>query len=307
LDPIYKTQYFYITALQHMTNFAELVGNATDVERYSHLAQMATSMYMNRLHANSSDGCFGNCTYVNQIFGLSLQQQAAGSPEEDASWAKVLQSFVSGPNAGDRWPGGIVTTKLVYPLFHKFGAAALALRTLLHTDKSPSLGYETVEASSTTLHEAWSMKGAYQGTWVGSFNHAMFASPGRWFYTMFAGIDRERQLQSGRRPSWNRLRLEPPRDPALWTNLTSCSGALQTTAGQVAVSWNVSRGGDGSFVNGSYEMTALVPVNALATIVVPTLVAAHEATVFEGAVAVWAQGSFHAGVAGISQQCGGRE
>jgi alpha-L-rhamnosidase len=302
-----KTQYFYITALQHMAQFAEQVGNAADAQRYANLTQTATSKYMHRLYANSSDGCFGNCTYVNQIFGMSLEQQAAGSPEEAASWAKILQSFADGPNRGDRWCGGIISTKLIYPLFHKFGAAALALRTLLHTDKAPSLGYETVEVSSTTLHEAWSMTGAYKGTWVGSFNHAMFASPGRWFYTMFAGIDRQDPQRRGQTPSWHRLRLEPPRDPALWANLTSCSGALRTTAGQVAVSWKISRGGDGSFVHGIYEMTAQVPTNSLATIVVPTLRAANETTVLEGAVAVWTEGRFHADVAGISSAVAGSD
>ena len=35
--------------------------------------------------------------------------------------------------------------------------------------------------------QAWNMENAYTGKWVGSFNHIMMSSPGRWFFTLFAG------------------------------------------------------------------------------------------------------------------------
>jgi hypothetical protein len=54
-------------------------------------------------------------------------------------------------------------------------------------------------------------------------------------------------------------------------------------------------------------MTAQVPTNSLATIVVPTLRAANETTVLEGAVAVWTEGRFHADVAGISSAVAGSD
>ena len=134
---------------------------------------------------------------------------------EDVRPSRGLQEI--GPHAtnranANRFGGGIVTLKLIYPLFQRFGAAALALRTLLHTDRSPSLGFMTTQGGTgpgdagTTLHEAWNMQNAsngskpldalhtlnaYDGPWPGSFNHIMMGSPGRWFYTLFGGIDRD--------------------------------------------------------------------------------------------------------------------
>jgi len=294
-----KTQYFYIVALEHTARFATRLGETADAERFGKLASTARALFMQRLRRQ--DGCYGNCTYVNQIFGLSLSAQGSSPDETDqASWAKALEHF--GPNAtnaqnADRFGGGIVTLKLVYPLFQRFGEAALALRTLLHTDRSPSLGFMTTK-DGTTLHEAWRMQSAYAGTWPGSFNHVMMGSPGRWFYTLFAGIDRDAASdpQGGAWRSWSRLRLEPPRDPQLWENLSSCSGALDTVAGQVSLSWHVQPPANRSSL--LYTLDVEVPTNAHATVVVPTVVTAGQATIHESRGAVWAAGRFGV-VAGI--------
>lgn len=168
-----KTPYSYAIALERTGHFAEIVGNAADSRHYASLALDAQAAYVNTLW-DAEFGCFGNCTYVNQIFGLSLPRKLLSGTEEVSAWANVLKAL--GPNASDsananRFGGGIVTLKFVYTLFQEFGEATLALRTLLHTDRSPSLGYiatqdGTVLRSTSILHEAWSMKNAYTGKWV---------------------------------------------------------------------------------------------------------------------------------------------
>ena len=224
-----------------------------------------------------------------------------GSVSASKAWSKVLDSI--GPNATDpgrrnRFGGGITTLKLVYPLFQQFGEASLALRTLVHTDRSPSLGYMTVEGSSrTTLHEAYDMASAYAGTWVGSFNHIMLGSPGQWFYTLFAGIDRAPSAQEGGFRTWSRLVLAPPHGQDLWDQLKSCSGVLQTPVGRVEVSWEI---GNHSNAGGVlFEMEVNVPVNARAKVTVPTVVQADSVDVFEGQMLVWRKGLFVPGVPGI--------
>ena len=302
-----KTQYFYIVALEHTARFAARVGQISDAQRYQGLAAAARELYMARL-CNASVGnrsCFGRCTYPGQIFGLSLDVLPRGGAEEAAAWAHVLAEIgphATNPANANRFGGGIVTLKLIYPLFQRFGEAALALRTLLHTDRSPSLGYMTTQGGAgpgdtgTTLHEAWNMQSAYDGTWVGSFNHIMMGSPGRWFYTLFAGIDRDAATTHSR--SWSRLRLEPPRDPELWRNLTYCNAALNTVAGQVAVSWRLRPSNSTTTL---YVMEATVPTNSRATVVVPTVVQASAVTIREGEAGsvVWSKGQFRA-VAGIA-------
>jgi len=332
-----KTQYFYVVALEHTARFAAVAGDAAGQARYTALADAARALYMQRLYINGTS-CFSNCTYVNQIFGLSLQALPSGRPgspgvEEAAAWGHVLAAI--GPNATDpqkagRFGGGIVTLKLVYPLFEKFGEAALALRTLLHTDRSPSLGFMTTEGpSNTTLHEAWSMRNAYQGSWVGSFNHIMLGSPGRWFYTLFAGIRRApapahnaasraragtstggvggRDLPAPTPSSWSRLVLAPPRAPALWADLAWCSGSVRTPLGEVSVRWALGNAtaaappAAGGPSSGAvlYSMQAAVPVGARAVVVVPTVSAASGVTMHEGASVIWADGAYHPGTPGI--------
>ena len=304
-----KTQYFYALALERTARYAAMVGNAADSQRYTSLWVKAKAVYMEQLF-NATTGCFGNCTYVNQVFGLSLPGSLpVGSPEAAAAWTHVQN--VLGPNASNpsnvnRFGGGIVTLKLIYPLFQRFGEATLALRTLLHTDRSPSLGFMTVGQKTGTLHEAWDMSSAYTGKWVGSFNHIMMASPGRWFFTLFVGIDRDASVPSSAR-SWSRLRLEPPRDPEFWTELSSCSGALDTPAGQVAVAWSRSSG-----VNGSaavYTLEATVPTNAQATLVLPTVGVAKgdSVSIRESGSTVWTAGKFVAGVSGVASGMAGAD
>ena len=174
-----KTQYFYTLALEHTARFAERGGHKTDAKRYSTLAVAARALYIKRLSQPTNDGCFSNCTYVNQIFGLSMPSlgNTSSTPTDAAAaWAKVTAAL--GPNAtnaakANRFGGGIVTLKLVWPLFQRFGDLALGLKTLLHTDRTPSLGFMTTQQPGTTLHEAYSMDSAYTGAWVGSFNHIM--------------------------------------------------------------------------------------------------------------------------------------
>ena len=298
-----KTQYFYVVALQHMASFANRVGNAADFSRFAALAASTKADFMKRLF-NTSSGCFGNCTYVSQIFGLQLLDDANSFPKQAAAWESVLSHI--GPNAtnldnANRFGGGIVSLKLVYPLFQRFGESALALKTLLRPH-SPSLGYMTMNGG-TTLHEAWSMAGAYEGTWVGSFNHIMMSSPGKWFYTLFAGIDRA-SVPGGQHASWSRLQIEPPRDPAVWAqNLTSCRGALATPAGNVTVEWTLH-----PEPHILYTLNVEVPVTSRATVVVPTVLQSGSVTIEEGAAVVWAKGICNTSTtAGISTCMGGRD
>jgi hypothetical protein len=312
-----KTQYFYTLALEHTARFAVHAGNVADAKRYTDLASAARALYMRRLYLNST-GCFSNCTYVNQIFGLSMpsvREDDMSAAAAKMAWAKALEAF--GPNATNkkkstRFGGGIVTLKLVWPLFQRFGEVALGLKTLLHTDQSPSLGFMTTQQPGTTLHEAYNMNKAYTGQWVGSFNHIMMGSPGRWFYTLFAGIDRKppSSARYGLR-TWQQLVLAPPREPELWKYMSWCNATLQTPCGRVLVNWKVvicnrTRFGtracqvaETNMEELVYLMDVVVPVNAYASVMIPTVIAASSVTIFESGSIVFSKGGYRRGVAGI--------
>ena len=266
----------------------------------------------------------GTGTYVNQIFGLSMPSVGNSSAMTDTdaalAWAKVLS--VIGPNAtnpakANRFGGGIVTLKLVWPLFQRFDAVALGLRTLLHTDRAPSLGFMTTQQPGSTLHEAYSMDNAYTGKWVGSFNHIMMGSPGRWFYTLFAGIDRKPSIAHDRFRTWRQLLLEPPREPQLWEDLSWCNASLHTPYGEVFVSWQVvdhdraqlgpRRGREAMAGKELYLMDVMIPANSYGSIVVPTVVASSGVTIFESGSIVWTNGRYQSGIPGIEIAKGGTD
>jgi hypothetical protein len=296
-----KTQYFYIVALNQTARIARAVGQMADAQRYGNLTAAAASAFFDRLY--TADGCFGNCSYPSQIFGLSLLGLPGSERvDADAAWGHVLAQI--GPNASiaaraNRFGGGIVTLKLVWPLFQRFDAAGLALRTLLHTDHSPSLGFMTTN-DGTTLHEAWSMAGAYDGTWVGSFNHAMMGSPGRWFFTLFAGIDRMPDVPSavsGQPQNWQHVRIAPPRGADVWAQMTQCAASLAQPLGRIAVAWKVDP--TASSATALFCLNATVPTNSIASVIVPTVARAGTVSLRESGTVVWNASGFHPGVTGI--------
>eukprot|EP01047_Picozoa_sp_COSAG01_P040502 COSAG01_NODE_3415_length_6122_cov_15.057945_4_plen_148_part_00 len=118
--------------------------------------------------------------------------------------------------------------------------------------------------------------------------------------------------------TWRQLRLAPPREPQPWEDLWWCNASLQTPAGEVAVSWrfvryNHTRAGTLGHARKAstkavlvYLMDVLVPVNAQASIVVPTVVQTSSVTIFESGSAVWAEGKpASSTVAGIEQVTAG--
>ena len=101
--------------------------------------------------------------------------------------------------------------------------------------------------------------------------------------------------------------LAPPREPALWDDMRWCSAVLQTTGGEVAVSWRRANEAAGAAGAPVYFMDAAVPVNARASIVVPTVELADSVTVFESGIAVWTNGSFQSGVVGVESALPGAD
>ena len=71
---------------------ATRLGYTTDATRYTSLATDARKVYLDKFY-NSSTACYGNCSDVEQIFGLTLGLQEDGSAEEKAAWDNALAWF----------------------------------------------------------------------------------------------------------------------------------------------------------------------------------------------------------------------
>ena len=70
-------QFFYIQALDISAKFATRLGFADDATRYSGLAKTAREVYVSTFY-NATTHCYAGCTYVSQVFALSLGLQTLG-------------------------------------------------------------------------------------------------------------------------------------------------------------------------------------------------------------------------------------
>lgn len=236
---------WYIFALDSTSDFAARVGQPGDAAHYAGLAAAARAAYL-AAYYNATTGCFtGNCTYVSQVFGLSLGLLPKGSAAEAAAWARAVDWF--GPDAthglANHTGAGIISLKYLYPLLDRFGMTGQGLRMQLQTDRAPSFGYWITQQGATTLWEAWDLTSTSGGA---SYSHIMFGGTGSWYYTTLAGLGRA----PGSR-SWQSLAIAPPADDDTLSQLTWASASVDSPMGLAAAAWTAPPAGEAGAVCGT--------------------------------------------------------
>lgn len=116
---------------------------------------------------------------------------------------------------------------------------------------------------------------------MNSHNHPMFGSVGAWLYKALAGIN-----QAPGSVGYEKLVFQPQ----MVRDLKHASGTIDTLRGQVGCTW--------SRTDGSVRVEAVVPVGSEAEVVIPKFNLRH-VRVTEGGRAVWENGAFVPGVAGV--------
>ena len=170
--PTEYSHFFFVRALMLQLQVAARLGFDADIERYTGLLQAARELYRSK-YFHAETGCFGNCTDISQILGLTLELLTA--EQESAAWRQAMAWFGPGGRYAGRFGGGIVSLKLLYPLLDKFNESGLGLSFQLHTDKPPSFGY-WMSQKATTLFEFWSNSEYTFDGGLNSFNHIMCKS-----------------------------------------------------------------------------------------------------------------------------------
>eukprot|EP00038_Savillea_parva_P019866 m.29376 g.29376 ORF g.29376 m.29376 type:complete len:1049 (+) comp4590_c0_seq1:93-3239(+) len=315
-------QFFYVQGLTMQSQLARRLGYSADAETYTTAANAAKAVLLKRFF-NATTACFGNCTDVEQIMGLASGALPDGSVAETAAWSNAISWFdASNTTHPERFGGGIVSLKLLYPLLDKFNMSDLGLKFQLHTDAPPSFGYWMAQ-NATTMWEDWTNSATEFNSGLNSYNHIMFGSTGVWYYTTLAGMKKAPGTRS-----WNSLIIAPPRDGLLqildWAN-----ASIDTPIGTIRSAWSVpthstitSRSTPTSASAAAsaaapasatatapaatadrlgevYRLDITVPPNAAAVVDVPTVGPATTASVLEGGHAVWSGGKFVPGVAGV--------
>lgn len=131
----------------------------------------------------------------------------------------------------------------------------------------------------------------------------MFGGSGSWYYTTLAGLQRA----PGSR-SWKDLVIAPPFSKGMLAQLTSANASIDSPMGVVQSAWSWSSSPASSAAAstaatapeaaaaegaGSFTLSAIVPPNAKARVLVPQVTAAADKVVIrESNVIVWEHGAF---------------
>jgi hypothetical protein len=225
-------QFFYIRALEITAKFATRLGFSADAAKYTALATAARSLYVSTFY-NATSGCFAGCTYVSQVFALTLGLAGPqGSPAEVAAWGNAMDWWSASATHGipEHFGGGIISLKLALPLLDAHGESGLALKMHLQSDEPPGFGYWVKVGGATTLWEQYNMD-ATHGT--ASRNHIMFGAAGSWYYSTLAGLGRAPDSRS-----WQNLVISPPYAADVLSQLSWAGASIDSPMGLVGSSWS---------------------------------------------------------------------
>ncbi|WP_340024702.1 alpha-L-rhamnosidase C-terminal domain-containing protein [Paenibacillus sp. FSL K6-1096] len=143
---------------------------------------------------------------------------------------------------------GFVGTPYLNLVLAEAGRYVAAYKLLLQTDY-PSWLYP-VTRGATTIWEHWD--GSFWSATMNSFNHYAYGAVGDFLYRYVAGIE---QTEEG--PGYKQFLIQP--HPG--GGLTSAAAGLESMYGMIRSEWTLS--------SGRMELTAVVPPNTTATVLLP--------------------------------------
>jgi len=262
--------YYYDVTL--LSKIAQILGKSGDAQAYSQLAAQVKDAF-NREFYDPKRGVYANGTQTANALALFLdlvtkdnRQAVGGSLFNDIAYQH--DSHVT---------TGFIGVKYLFPVLTRLGQSDLAYDMATQTTY-PGWGY-MIANGATTLWELWQKR---IGPSMNSHNHPMFGSVGAWFYQALTGINVDTE-----QPGYRHIRIEPQ----VVRDLTWASGTVETVRGTVSSTWSHSPG--------VITLDVVVPVNSVATIVIPKEEQMTEVTIREADRIVWEKGHYVAGAPGI--------
>ncbi|MEN6310285.1 MAG: family 78 glycoside hydrolase catalytic domain [Acidobacteriota bacterium] len=260
--------YYYDTKI--LADAARLLGKTQDAALYDKLAGDIRAAF-NREFYDPKNGTYADGTQTANTLPLFLDM---GTEKEGGAWGRLFDDIVYKHDS--HLTTGIVGTKYVMEVLTRKGAPDLAYDLAIQTTY-PSWGY-MIENGATTLWELWQRR---EGSSMNSHNHPLFGSVGAWLYKALAGI-----TMAPGSVGYEKLVLQPQ----MVRDLRYASGSIRTVRGDVACSW--------SRTEKSVRLEVVIPFGSTADIVIPRF-NLRNVRVTEGGRALWENGKFAAGAAGI--------
>ena len=149
---------------------------------------------------------------------------------------------------------GFLGTPLIAPVLTELNRTDLVYRVLLQ-ETYPGWLF-SVKNGATTIWErwdSWTPEHGFNSEGMNSFNHYAYGSVIEWFYDTIAGLKPDAAA-----PGWKHFRIAP--QPG--GGLTFAKATLETPYGPAASDWRI--------VNDHFELTATIPPNTTAEIVLPS-------------------------------------
>ncbi|UKS28308.1 glycoside hydrolase family 78 protein [Paenibacillus sp. HWE-109] len=236
--------------LKTVVQIAEVVGTASDVEQYTHVAKNIAKSF-HKTFFNRDAGIYETEIEAGYRQASNIIPLAFGlTPSEDKAQV-VLHLLNDIINVREKHLNtGIIGTKYILPVLTDLGFGELAYA-IADQKTYPSWGF-WLENGIHTLLEEWELKSRSQ-------NHYMFGTVVEWFFKYLAGIQIEK-------PGYQSFKVMPH----ILGPLSQVSSQIETLYGQIKVSWQLS-------IDGNFSIEVTVPANCQATIFIPTL-NSHEVT-----------------------------
>ncbi|MGD1010882.1 MAG: family 78 glycoside hydrolase catalytic domain [Candidatus Aminicenantales bacterium] len=266
------SSFYYYYDVKILADAARILGKGQDAALYDRLAGDIRAAF-NREYYDPKTGDYADGTQTANTLPLFL---GIATEKEGDAWGRLFDDIVYKHNS--HLTTGIIGTKYIMELLTRSGSSDLAYDIAVQTTY-PSWGY-MIENGATTLWELWQKR---EGPSMNSHNHPMFGSVGAWLYKALAGIN----LAPGS-VGFEKVLLQPQ----MVRDLRHASGSVQTLRGEVGCTW--------SRTDGSVRVEAVVPVGSAAEIVIPKF-NLRNVRVTEGGKALWENGRFVPGVAGVDE------
>jgi alpha-L-rhamnosidase len=231
-DEMVHTFYFWRCA-DITAQTAKALGNASDAEKYSVLAEQTRKAFWKRFY-DEKNGTYGKSG--GNIFALKM-----GIPADQ--YSRVIYALKEDIKANNvHLDTGIFGTQFFFEVLSEIGMQNLAYDIMNQTSE-PGYGH-WLELGSTTTREQWSEEGSH--------NHPMFGGGLVWYYRKLAGMNTYTE-----KPGYRHIIFRP--QPV--NDLTFVKYFNQTTYGEAGIHWQNQEK--------QFAMQVTVPVGCSATVYVP--------------------------------------
>jgi alpha-L-rhamnosidase len=264
------SSFYYYYDVKIQAEAARILGKAQDAALYDRLAAEIRTAF-NKEYYNPKTGDYADGTQTANTLPLFI---GIATEKEGSAWGRLFDDIVYKHDS--HLTTGIIGTKYIMELLTRNGNSDLAYDIAVQTTY-PSWGY-MIENGATTLWELWQKR---EGPSMNSHNHPMFGSVGAWLYKALTGIN----MTPGS-VGFEKVLLQPQ----MVRDLRHASGSVLTLRGEVGCTW--------SRTDRSVRVEAVVPVGSSAEIVIPEF-NLRNVKVTEGGKAVWENGKYAAGSAGV--------